>query len=102
MHLSTIRLLCRFYYSLLVSVRLYKKQALLLTPQGRRLHVARWLDSARNRQLFDKVVKEDIEWLLEQNRIIHPDELEQQLQYIYLNARFICLTAGIRLNENEQ
>jgi len=86
----------RFYYSLLISVKLYKKHALFLTPQGQKTHVARWLQSARNRQLFSKVVLKDIEWLLEYNLMTHPNLLESQLLTIYQNARFVCLTAGIR------
>ena len=95
MKIDTVRQMCRFYYSLLVSVRLYKKHALFITPQDRKNHVARWLKSARSKQLFSKVVLKDIEWLLEHNLKTHPDILESQLQTIYLNARFICLTAGI-------
>lgn len=101
MDIHTVRLISRFYYSLLISVRLYSKHALFITPEGRKSHVARWLKSARSKQLFSKAVLKDIEWLLEQNRRMHPDVLETQLLKIYLNARFICLTAGIRCSIQE-
>lgn len=98
MNIHTVRVLSRFYYSLLVSVRLYNKHALATTLQGRKNHVARWLNAARKKKLFDKVVLKDIEWLLEQNLRLHPEVLESQLQKIYQNARFMCLTAGICSN----
>lgn len=46
-------------------------------------------------QLFSKVVQKDIEWLPEQNHLVHSDRLELRLQKVYLNACFICLTAGV-------
>lgn len=96
MDIHTVRLMSRFYYSLLVSIGLFKKHTLFITPQARKHHVTRWLNSARSKQLFSKVVLKDIEWLLEQNSRMHPDILETQLLKIYLNARFICLTVGVR------
>lgn len=95
MDIQTVKLMNRFYYSLLVSVRLYKKYTPVMTVHGQKNHVARWLHTARSKQLFNKGVLMDIVWLTEQNRLMHPDALESQLQKIYLNARLICLTAGV-------
>jgi hypothetical protein len=78
---------------------MHKRQALVSNTQGRKRHVSGWLNNARRRQLFNKAVLKDIEWLMEQNANLHPDELEAKLVKIYLSSRFICLTAGI-LPEN--
>lgn len=89
------RTLSRFYYSLIISVLMHKRQALVSTPQGRKSHVNGWLNNARRRQLFSKVVLRDIEWLLKQNTILHPDVLEAHLLTIYRSSQFLCLTAGV-------
>lgn len=100
-----VRTLSRFYYSLLVSVLMHKRHALVSTPLGRKRHLSGWLNNARRRQLFSKVVIRDIEWLLEQNTRLHPDVLEAQLLTIYRSSRFLCLTAGVssfRDTDNER
>ncbi|ORM51767.1 hypothetical protein HA41_14205 [Pantoea conspicua] len=95
MDIHTVRIMRCFYYSLRASVRPHKKHALFTTLQGRKNHIARWLNSARSMQLFSKVIQKDIEWLPEQIHLVHPDRLGSRLQKVYLNASFICLTAGI-------
>lgn len=95
MNVSYVKTLSRFYYSLLISVLMHKRQTLACTPQVRRRHVRCWLKNARRKKLFSKVVLRDIEWLMEQNARLHPDQLEVQLGKIYRSSRLICLTAGI-------
>lgn len=99
MDVSYVRTLSRFYYSLLISVLMHKSQAPVSTSQARKRHVSGWLNNARRRKLFSKVVLRDIEWLMEQNARLHPDELEVNLVKIYRSSRFICLAAGIMSEE---
>ncbi|ORM71171.1 hypothetical protein [Pantoea rwandensis] len=96
MDIASVKSLSRFYYSLLVSVRMFRKEGNNFTLKGRKRHISGWLNQAKNRKLFSRVVFQDIEWLMIQNQKLHPDVMERQLLKIYRTSRFICLTAGVR------
>lgn len=97
MDIASVKLLSRFYYSLLVSVRMFRKEGNNITLQERKRHISGWLNQAKKRKLFNMVVFQDIEWLMIQNKKLHPDVMESQLLNIYRISRFICLTAGVRV-----
>lgn len=97
MGVSYVRTLSRFYYSLLISVLMHTGS--FQYTAGKKKNVSGWLNNARRRKLFIKVVLRDIEWLKEQNARLHPDELAVNLVKIYRSSRFICLAAGIMSEE---
>lgn len=96
MDISSVKLLSRFYFSLLISVKMFRKHGTITTLHGRKRQISGWLNHAKSRNIFSHLVFRDIEWLEMQNRRLHPDVFEKQLMKIYLSCRFICLTAGIR------
>lgn len=96
MDIASVKLLSRFYYSLLVSVKMFRKEGNNITLQERKRYISGWLNQAKKRKLFNMVVFQDIEWLMIQNKKLHPDVMESQLLNIYRISRFICLTAGVR------
>lgn len=63
--LHEVLILNHFYYCFLLAIKLRKYDLPSVNNINQKLFIKRWLSSAQKKRIFDKLVYDEIQWLLE-------------------------------------
>ncbi|WP_313110980.1 hypothetical protein [Pseudescherichia sp.] len=72
-----------FYFTLIVALYLHNKSVLLPNDKAKRRFLLNWLERAKARKLFNRVVREEIDWLVLDLQTVTMQGIESRLLYIH-------------------
>lgn len=75
-----------FYYCLLIAIKIMKKERKNNDSEKQRSYIKRWLQNAQKREIFDKIVYSEIQWLLSELSALKfsPGKFEHSVERIYI------------------
>lgn len=83
--LHELIILNHFYYCFLLAIKLRKCNLTLVDGINSKVFMKQWLFTAQNKRLFDKLVYDEIQWLLESlsDRKTTSQQFEYNIELIY-------------------